>query len=133
MSVGVHNKLHISSAGWWDMFTSRGIDTRQKRPTAFSVSSERHCQSGVNGIAKVSKRSSHLDSQPGRPTHCSRAIPCRSEIVNKCNPGIMQWDLCIDLAVEPGTRPCGILTKFHRSVRSHQNSCTAKWLLYCWL
>ena len=37
-------------------FTSPGIDTRQKGPTAFSVSPERHWQSGVNGIAKVPKR-----------------------------------------------------------------------------
>ena len=36
--------------------TSPGIDTREKGPTAFSVSSERHWQSRVEEIAKVSKR-----------------------------------------------------------------------------
>ena len=36
---------------YWCPLTSRGIDTRQKGLTAFSVSSERNLQSGVNGIA----------------------------------------------------------------------------------
>ena len=35
-------------------FTSLGIDPRYKGPTAFSVSSEIHWQSGVNEIAQVS-------------------------------------------------------------------------------
>ena len=36
--------------------TSPGIDTRQKGPTAYRVSSERHRQCGVNELAQVSKR-----------------------------------------------------------------------------
>ena len=50
-------------------FTSPGIaiDTRYKGPTDLSVSSERHWQSGVNGIAKVPKQSfSQWDSNPIR-------------------------------------------------------------------
>ena len=50
-------------------FTSPGIaiDTRYKGPTALSVSSERHWQSGVNGIAKVPKQSfPQWDSNPIR-------------------------------------------------------------------
>ena len=36
-------------------FTSPGIDTSYKGPTAFIVYSERYWQSGVEEIAKVSK------------------------------------------------------------------------------
>ena len=44
-------------------FTSPGIDTRYKGQPAFNVSSERHWQSGVKEIAKVSKRP-QCDSNP---------------------------------------------------------------------
>ena len=37
-------------------FSSPGIDTRKKGPSAISVSSERHRQCGVNEVALVSKR-----------------------------------------------------------------------------
>lgn len=43
--------------------TSPGIDTRQKGPTAFSDSSERHKQSGMNEVAKALKQQ-QLDSTP---------------------------------------------------------------------
>ena len=48
-----------SSADWWvGSFNSPGIYRHQiEGTTAFSVSSKRHWQSGVNGIAKVPKRS----------------------------------------------------------------------------
>ena len=52
---GVHDS-YTFQCGLVGYFTSPGIDTRWKGPTAFSVSSERHWQSGVNGIAKVPKR-----------------------------------------------------------------------------
>ena len=39
--------VHLSRVGY---LTSPGIDTRWKGPTAFSVSSETHRQSGVDGI-----------------------------------------------------------------------------------
>ena len=38
-----------------ECFTFPGIETRWKGPTAFSVSSERHRQTGVNEIGHVSK------------------------------------------------------------------------------
>ena len=53
---GVHDS-YTFPCGLVGYFTSPGIDTRYKGPTAFSVSSERHWQGGVNGIAKVPKRS----------------------------------------------------------------------------
>ena len=56
MGGGVHDS-YTFQCGLVGSFTSSGIDTRQKGPTAFSVSSERHWQGGVNGIAKVPKRS----------------------------------------------------------------------------
>ena len=52
---GVHDS-YTFQCGLVGYFISPGIDTRLKGPTAFSVSSERHWQRGVNGIAKVSKR-----------------------------------------------------------------------------
>ena len=60
-------------------FISPGIYTRQKGATAFCVS-ERHQQSGVNGIAKVPKQL-YQDSNPGltarstvmRLNHCTTA------------------------------------------------------------
>ena len=52
---GVHDS-YTFQCGLVGSFTSPGIDTRYKGPTAFTVSSERHWQSGVNGIAKVPKR-----------------------------------------------------------------------------
>ena len=58
-----------SSADWWG-------------PTAFSVSSERHWQKGVNGIAKVSKRKvfTEVGSEPGR--ECPAAI----QQIQRSNP-----------------------------------------------
>ena len=53
-----------------------GIDTRYKGPTAFSLSSERHWQSGVKEIAKVSKR--QWDSNP-------RPLDRQSHGVTKAN------------------------------------------------
>ena len=38
-----------------DEVYSPGIDTKYKSPTAFSVSSERHRQYGVNEIVQISK------------------------------------------------------------------------------
>ena len=57
---GVHDS-YTSSADWWDLLLPlASIDTRSRLEgtgtTAFSVSSERHWQSGVNGIAKVPKQ-----------------------------------------------------------------------------
>ena len=51
---GVHDS-YTFQCGLVGSFTSPGIDTRYKGPTALSVSSDRHWQSGVNGIAKVPK------------------------------------------------------------------------------
>ena len=63
---GVHDS-YTFQCGLVGYFTSPGIDTRYKGPTAFSVSSERHWQGGVNGIAKVPKRSCpQRDSNPSR-------------------------------------------------------------------
>ena len=58
------NNLSTTFTPCMGYFTSPGIDTRWKGPTGFSVSSERHWQSGVNGIAKVRKQLYH-DSNPG--------------------------------------------------------------------
>ena len=41
---------HLPHVGY---FTSPGIDTKQEGPTAFSTSSKRHRQSGVNEIAQI--------------------------------------------------------------------------------
>ena len=49
-------------------FTAPGIDIRLKGPTAFSISSERHWQSGVKDIAKVCERP-QWDSNP-QPLDC---------------------------------------------------------------
>ena len=46
-SGGVHD-CYTLQCGLVGHFTSPGIDTRYKGPTAFSVSSEGHWQSGVN-------------------------------------------------------------------------------------
>ena len=76
---------------------------------------------------------SHIWTQPG-----SRAIPCRSEIVN-----VILW-LCSStfastLAAEPGARPCGILTKFYSYWKlSSECQISSKFMyfqmagLYCW-
>ena len=65
-SGGVHHS-YTFQYGLVGSFTSPGIDTRYKGPTALSVSSERHWQSGVNGIAKVPKQSfPQRDSNPIR-------------------------------------------------------------------
>ena len=66
MGGGVHDS-YTFQCGLVGSFTSPGIDTRLKGPTAFSVSSERHWQGGVNGIAKVPKRSyrSGIRTRPG--------------------------------------------------------------------
>ena len=71
-------------------FTSLGIDTRWKGPTAFSVCFERHWQSGVNRIAKVLKRLYH-DSNPGPPTifgfaTASRQLHRESACINVSGP-----------------------------------------------
>ena len=64
---GVVYDSYTFQCGLVGSFTSPGIDTRLKGPTAFSVSSERHWQGGVNGIAKVPKRSCpQWDSNPSR-------------------------------------------------------------------
>ena len=59
---GVHDS-YTSSADWWDLLLPlalASIDTRSRLEgtgtTAFRASSERHWQSGVNGIAKVPKQ-----------------------------------------------------------------------------
>ena len=63
-SGGVHDS-YTFQCGLVRSLTSPGIHTRKKGPTAFSVPSERHWQSGVNGIAKVPKRSfPQWDSNP---------------------------------------------------------------------
>ena len=49
MGGGVHDS-YTFQCGLVGYFTSSGIDTRWKGSMAFSVSSERHWQSGVNGI-----------------------------------------------------------------------------------
>ena len=67
-SGGVHHS-YTFQCGLVGSFTSPdiAIDTRYKGPTALSVSSERHWQSGVNGIAKVPKQSfPQWDSNPIR-------------------------------------------------------------------
>ena len=65
-SGGVHHS-YTFQCGLVGYFTSPGINTRYKGPTALSVSSERHWQSGVNGIAKVPKQSfPQRDSNPIR-------------------------------------------------------------------
>ena len=67
-SGGVHHS-YTFQCGLVGSFTSPGIaiDARYKGPTALSVSSERHWQSGVNGIAKVPKQSfPQWDSNPIR-------------------------------------------------------------------
>ena len=51
---GVHDS-YTFQCGLVGYLTSPGIDTRLKGPTVFRVSSERHWQSGVNGITKVPK------------------------------------------------------------------------------
>ena len=55
---------HLPPVSCIGYFTSPGIDIWQKGPTAFSVSSERHRQSGVNEVAQISKRQ-HVDSNLG--------------------------------------------------------------------
>ena len=66
MGGGVHDS-YTFQCGLVGYFTSPDIDTRQKGPTTFSVSSERHWQRGVYGIAKVPKRScrSGIRTRPG--------------------------------------------------------------------
>ena len=64
MGGGDHNS-YTCQCGLVGSFTSPGIDTRYKGRRGFSVSSERHWQSGVNGIANVPKRSfPQWDSSP---------------------------------------------------------------------
>ena len=61
------NHSYTFQCGLVGSFTSPGIDTRYKGPTALCVSSKRHWQSGVNGIAKVPKQSfPQGDSNPIR-------------------------------------------------------------------
>ena len=88
---GVHNRLHIyppHPCVWY--FTSPGIGTRSKGPTAFSVSSERHWQSGVKEIAKVSKRS-QWDSI-ARPLDCqSHALSTEPPPPAGTPPSLWLW------------------------------------------
>ena len=66
---GVHNRLHIYPlCGIFYFPWHRHQIEAKKGPTAFSVSSERHWQSGVKEIAKVSKRS--LWDSIARPLDC---------------------------------------------------------------
>ena len=58
--------------------TSPGIDTRYKGPTDFSVSPERHWQSGVNGIVKVNSQADLPGSNPrplGRQSYALTTEP----------------------------------------------------------
>ena len=66
VGVGVQDSYTLPLRTGGIFFTFPGID---KGPTTFSVSSERHWQSGVNGIAKVPKRScrSGIRTRPGPP------------------------------------------------------------------
>ena len=48
------SESQVFSISCMGSFTSPGIDIRKKGPTAFTVSSERHRQSGVNEIAQAS-------------------------------------------------------------------------------
>ena len=50
----------------WDLLLL-GIDTRLKGPSAFSVSSERHGQGGVNEMAQVSVEAGGFEPQSPRP------------------------------------------------------------------
>ena len=68
-------------------FTSPGIDTRSNGPTAFSVSSERHWQSGVKEIAKVLKRP-QLDSNPRQRDCQSHALT--TEPPRPMTPGVLE-------------------------------------------
>ena len=77
---GVHDRLHIYPCVGY--FTSPGIDTIQKGPTAFSVPSKRHWQSGVKGIPKVYKRPQWF-SNPRPLDHQSRAVITASDIISK--------------------------------------------------
>ena len=60
LECGVHDKLHISSADWWDILFPLAYTPYRRDRRLLCVSSERHWQSGVNGIANVPKRSCRI-------------------------------------------------------------------------
>ena len=84
--------------------TSPGIDTMQMGPTAFSVTSKRHWQSGVNGIAKVPKRS-------GTSRIRTKALGCWTALkpVSHCTPPLYHLrSVCAEVKVVllPATISC---------------------------